>query len=40
MARELFALNFSRLRSLPVEDSLPLFAGKERWQEWKLKTET
>lgn len=37
-ARELFETNFSRLRSIPVEDSLPLFAGQERWQEWQRKT--
>ncbi|MHB8521445.1 MAG: methyltransferase domain-containing protein [Limisphaerales bacterium] len=34
-AKALFGEKFSRLRSLPVEDSLPLFIGKERWQEWK-----
>jgi SAM-dependent methyltransferase len=37
-AEELFETNFSLVRSIPVEDSLPLFAGQERWQEWKLKT--
>ena len=26
---------FSRVRDLPVSDSLPIFAGKERWQEWR-----
>lgn len=34
-AQELFGQRFSLGRSIPVEDSLPLFAGKERWQEWE-----
>jgi SAM-dependent methyltransferase len=37
-ADELFAADFCLLRCLPVGDSLPLFAGMERWQEWRLKT--
>lgn len=28
---------FSLVRNDSVDDSLPLFAGKERWQEWELK---
>jgi hypothetical protein len=36
-AQELFEVKFSPLRCVAVEDSLPLFAGKERWQEWELK---
>jgi SAM-dependent methyltransferase len=34
-AQKLFCGKFSLLKNVPVEDSLPLFAGKERWQEWK-----
>ncbi len=26
---------FERTRNLAVHDSLPMFAGKERWQEWR-----
>lgn len=37
IAFQLFEKRFTLQRTLPVEDSLPLFAGKERWQEWKLK---
>jgi len=36
-ADELFAADFCLLRCLPVEDSLPLFAGLERWKEWRLQ---
>ncbi len=35
-ARELFKEKFSLVKSAPVPDSLPLFAGNERWQEWAL----
>jgi SAM-dependent methyltransferase len=35
-ARELFEGSFSLIKTLPVSDSLPLFAGNERWQEWAL----
>ena len=35
-AQELFGTRFSLSRTAPVEDSLPLFVGRERWQEWKL----
>lgn len=38
-ARKLFETSFSLTRSVPVEDSVEFFAGKERWQEWKLKDE-
>jgi len=31
----LFAKKFTLERSLPVEDSMPFFIGKERWQEWR-----
>ena len=36
-ALELFAQEFELIRSEPVSDSLPLFEGKERWQEWRRK---
>ena len=36
-ADELFGEKFQLLRSDPVDDSLPFFADKERWQEWELK---
>jgi SAM-dependent methyltransferase len=35
-ARELLEGSFSLIKTLPVSDSLPLFAGKEFWQEWLL----
>ena len=35
-ARELFKEKFSLVKSAPVSDSLPLFAGNERWHEWAL----
>jgi ubiquinone/menaquinone biosynthesis C-methylase UbiE len=35
-AQQLFKGTFSLIRTLPVSDSLPLFAGKEFWQEWAL----
>jgi SAM-dependent methyltransferase len=35
-ACELFQSKFSLVKSLPVSDSLPMFANKERWQEWRL----
>jgi SAM-dependent methyltransferase len=36
-ALELFGNEFELIRSEPVSDSLPLFAGMERWQEWRRK---
>ena len=33
-AKELFHRRFRLARSEPVTDSLPLFHGMERWQEW------
>jgi len=33
-AIQLFEHDFIRTRDEPVFDSLPVFAGKERWQEW------
>jgi hypothetical protein len=39
-ASELFGKNFSLIKTLPVTDSLPLFAGNEYWQEWVLNDST
>jgi SAM-dependent methyltransferase len=36
-ALELFGQEFELIRSEPVSDSLPLFQGMERWQEWRRK---
>ena len=36
-ASELFGEEFELIRSEPVSDSLPLFKGMERWQEWRRK---
>ena len=36
-ALELLGDNFDLIRSEPVSDSLPLFTGMERWQEWRRK---
>jgi len=33
-ADHLFNEKFSLVKTLPVSDSLPMFAGSERWQEW------
>lgn len=33
-ASELFEGKFSLIKSVPVSDSLPIFQGKELWQEW------
>jgi len=30
---------FERIEDLPVDDSLPVFAGKERWQVWRRLAE-
>jgi hypothetical protein len=38
-ASELFDGRFDLLRSEPVTDSLPFFAGCERWQEWQLRSD-
>jgi SAM-dependent methyltransferase len=35
-ARELFKGKFSLVKTSPVSDSLPMFAGNERWHEWAL----
>lgn len=34
-AEELFARHFLLGKDEPVTDSLPVFAGRERWQEWR-----
>ena len=36
-ASELLGDEFELIRSEPVSDSLPLFKGMERWQEWQRK---
>jgi len=33
--KALLAADFTRIEDEPVEDSLPVFAGKERWQVWR-----
>ena len=35
-ASELFREKFSLIKNVPVADSLPIFQGNERWQEWAL----
>ena len=37
-AKELFGKYFRLLRELKVSDSVPMFAGMERWQEWERTT--
>lgn len=34
---ELLLTHFECVRDEPVEDSLPVFAGKERWMEWRRR---
>ncbi|OGV69845.1 MAG: hypothetical protein A3K19_29010 [Lentisphaerae bacterium RIFOXYB12_FULL_65_16] len=36
-ALAVLARNFTRLADEPVTDSLPVFAGRERWQVWQKK---
>jgi SAM-dependent methyltransferase len=38
IARQLFGRDFTRVADEPVTDSLPLFAGRERWQVWELRS--
>jgi SAM-dependent methyltransferase len=38
-AQELFGEHFVRVVDDPVRDSLPAFAGRERWQIWQKKQE-
>ncbi len=35
-ASELFCEKFSLIKNVPVSDSLPIFQGRERWQQWAL----
>jgi thiopurine S-methyltransferase len=35
--RDLLEPAFERLEDRPVGDSLPVFAGKERWQLWRRR---
>jgi len=37
-ASEIFRGRFDLLRTEPVADSLSIFAGKESWQEWRLRS--
>ena len=37
-AKELFGKYFRLIRDLKVSDSVPMFAGMERWQEWERIT--
>lgn len=39
IAEDLFAARFRLDTSVAVDDSLPLFAGKERWQEWVRRSD-
>jgi thiopurine S-methyltransferase len=34
---DLLAPHFTRREDRPVEDSLPVFAGRERWQVWQRR---
>jgi SAM-dependent methyltransferase len=36
----LLAPRFDRLEDRAVDDSLPVFAGRERWQVWRLRSGT
>jgi hypothetical protein len=36
-ATEIFAVRFDLKESEPVTDSLSIFAGQEKWQEWQLR---
>lgn len=33
----LLAAGFERTQDLPVDDSIPVFAGRERWQAWRRR---
>ena len=37
-ASELFDARFDLITNEPVSDSLSIFAGKEKWQEWQLRS--
>jgi len=36
-AREIFSDHFELEATEPVTDSLSIFAGHEKWQEWRLR---
>src|SRR5438270_7177439 len=38
-AAEIFGDRFALLKTEPVTDSLSIFAGKEKWQEWQLRSD-
>ena len=38
-ASKIFSDRFDLLKSEPVSDSLSIFAGQEKWQEWQLRSE-
>ncbi|PYK31535.1 MAG: hypothetical protein DME57_03285 [Verrucomicrobia bacterium] len=38
LAAEVLGRHFELIASEPLIDSLPIFAGAEKWQEWKLRT--
>ena len=38
-ASEIFGDRFLLLKTEPVTDSLSIFAGKEKWQEWQLRSD-
>lgn len=38
-ASKLFREKFSLVKSVPISDSLPIFQGNERWQEWALTAD-
>jgi SAM-dependent methyltransferase len=35
---ELLGSNFERIEDVAVDDSIPVFAGRERWQVWRRRT--
>jgi len=37
-AAEIFASRFDLINTEPVADSLSIFAGQEKWQEWQLRS--
>jgi hypothetical protein len=37
-AAKIFAARFDLQKSEPVTDSLSIFAGQEKWQEWQLRS--
>jgi hypothetical protein len=39
-AAEIFGKYFRLIRDVKVSDSVAMFAGMERWQEWQLRVET